>query len=59
MTPSHPWAFGKPGREGWGDVWQNLEPLLRSVQKGERVYRKEDLWLFQVPGHPHKVETCE
>lgn len=30
----HPRAFGRPARENWGELWNDLEPLLRRVPDG-------------------------
>ena len=34
----HPWAFGRPAREVWSDIWHIVGPQLASVmQRGEGV----------------------
>lgn len=38
----HPAALGKPAREYWGELWDDLEPLLRRVlDAGETVVAKD------------------
>ncbi|GLV21705.1 hybrid sensor histidine kinase/response regulator [Sphingobium sp. TomMM35A] len=38
----HPAALGRPARENWAELWDDLEPLLLSVvQKGETVHAKD------------------
>lgn len=38
----HPRALGRPAREGWAELWHDLEPLLLSVVKdGETVHAKD------------------
>lgn len=38
----HPHALGRPAREGWAELWHDLEPLLLSVMKdGETVHAKD------------------
>lgn len=38
----HPQALGRPGREGWAELWSDLEPLLVSVREGgETVHAKD------------------
>lgn len=32
----HPDLLGKPMREGWGDLWEELGPVAESVMQGER-----------------------
>ncbi|KKW91279.1 hybrid sensor histidine kinase/response regulator [Sphingobium chungbukense] len=38
----HPRVLGRPAREGWAELWDDLEPLLRSViQDGQSVHAKD------------------
>jgi PAS domain S-box-containing protein len=38
----HPRVLGRPAREGWAELWDDLGPLLRSVmEKGETVHAKD------------------
>jgi len=38
----HPRALGRPARESWSELWDDLEPLLRSVREtGETVFAKD------------------
>ena len=38
----HPRALGRPAREGWAELWDDLEPLLLSVLRdGETVHAKD------------------
>ena len=38
----HPGALGRPARENWAELWDDLEPLLLSVlKKGETVHAKD------------------
>ena len=38
----HPHALGRPAREGWAELWDDLEPLLLSVvERGETVHAKD------------------
>src|SRR5690348_8055468 len=38
----HPGALGRPARENWAELWDDLEPLLLSVlEKGETVHAKD------------------
>lgn len=38
----HPRALGRPAREGWAELWEDLEPLLRSVlEEGETIHAKD------------------
>ena len=38
----HPRVLGRPAREGWAELWDDLEPLLRSVlEQGETVHARD------------------
>ena len=38
----HPGALGRPAREKWAELWDDLEPLLASVREtGETVHAKD------------------
>ena len=38
----HPRVLGRPAREGWTELWDDLEPLLRSVvEQGQPVHAKD------------------
>ncbi|MGN6374457.1 MAG: ATP-binding protein [Sphingomonas sp.] len=38
----HPGALGRPAREGWAELWHDLEPLLSKVRdSGETVHAKD------------------
>ncbi|MFD1331740.1 PAS domain S-box protein [Methylopila musalis] len=38
----HPGAFGRPARENWSELWDDLEPLLRSVRStGQTISAKD------------------
>ncbi|EPR10781.1 histidine kinase [Sphingobium indicum IP26] len=38
----HPRVLGRPAREGWTELWDDLEPLLRSViDRGQSVHAKD------------------
>lgn len=37
----HPRALGRPAEENWTELWDDLEPLLRSVREtGQTVHAK-------------------
>jgi len=38
----HPAAFGRPARENWSELWDDLEPLLRSVREDGRTVHAHD-----------------
>lgn len=38
----HPRVLGRPAREGWAELWDDLEPLLRSVMEEGRTIQAKD-----------------
>ena len=38
----HPRAFGRPAREYWKELWDDLEPLLRGVRDTGRTFSAKD-----------------
>ncbi|WP_176596326.1 MULTISPECIES: hybrid sensor histidine kinase/response regulator [Sphingobium] len=38
----HPRVLGRPAREGWSELWDDLEPLLRSVVEGGQSVHAKD-----------------
>lgn len=52
----HPHAFGRPAREYWKELWDDLEPLLRRVfEKGETVSAKDRPFYIERYGYPETV----
>lgn len=46
----HPWALGRPGREVWPEIWNEIGPLYETVQAtGEGVSQQDQL----LPVHRH------
>ncbi len=49
----HPRALGRPARENWGELWSDLEPLLRRVlDRGETVVAKDRPFYIERHGYP-------
>lgn len=38
----HPRALGRPGQENWGELWDDLEPLLRGVRETGDTFSAKD-----------------
>jgi PAS domain S-box-containing protein len=38
----HPRALGRPARENWTELWDDLEPLLRGVRETGQTYSAKD-----------------
>src|SRR6476659_205584 len=52
----HPKALGRPARESWAELWNDLEPLLRSVHEtGETVFAKDRPFYIERHGYPENV----
>jgi PAS domain S-box-containing protein len=52
----HPHAFGRPAREFWGELWDDLEPLLKRVlRNGETVAVKDRPFYIRRHGYPETV----
>lgn len=52
----HPRALGRPARENWSELWDDLEPLLQRVlQHGETVSAKDRPFYIERHGHPENV----
>ncbi len=52
----HPRAFGRPARENWSELWDDLEPLLRRVMDtGETVAAKDRPFYIERHGYPETV----
>jgi two-component sensor histidine kinase len=52
----HPRALGRPARESWAELWDDLEPLLQRVLKtGETVFAKDRPFYIERHGYPENV----
>ena len=52
----HPHAFGRPAREYWNELWDDLEPLLKRVlDKGETIAAKDRPFYIERHGYPETV----
>jgi signal transduction histidine kinase len=46
LGAKHPWALGRPAREVWAEIWDQIEPRIeRVLTRGESTW-DEDLLLF-------------
>jgi two-component sensor histidine kinase len=52
----HPRALGRPARENWAELWDDLEPLLRRVlDGGETVFARDRPFYIERHGYPEDV----
>ena len=46
LGPKHPWALGRPAREVWSEIWDEVGPRARSVIDSGKATWDERLLLF-------------
>ncbi|MBY3179530.1 PAS domain S-box protein [Rhizobium leguminosarum] len=52
----HPAALGRPAKENWAELWDDLEPLLRKVlETGETVFAKDRPFYIERHNKPETV----
>jgi PAS domain S-box-containing protein len=52
----HPTALGRPARENWSELWDDLEPLLRGVREtGETFFAKDRRFVIERHGYLEHV----
>ena len=52
----HPRALGRPARENWAELWDDLHPLLSRVREtGETVFAKDRPFYIERHGYPETV----
>lgn len=52
----HPHAFGRPAREYWSELWDDLHPLLmRVLENGETVSAEDRPFVIERFGYPETV----
>lgn len=48
----HPWALGQPASVVWRDIWEDIEPLLKTVmEKDEGTYVESQLLIMDRNGY--------
>ncbi|KAJ3166450.1 hypothetical protein HDU88_003318 [Geranomyces variabilis] len=51
----HPWIYGKPGSEGWSEIWQDLLPAAKKARQGGGVYKENDILFMTRRGYPEET----
>lgn len=52
----HPGALGRPARENWAELWDDLGPLLQQVLlTGETIFAKDRPFYIERHGYPESV----
>lgn len=47
----HPSLLGKSGKEGWAEIWNDLQPLVESVFNGTATWSEDQLLLLNRHGY--------
>ena len=47
----HPTALGRPGREAWGEIWPDIEPMFQQIREGGPPVFQEDAPFTVVRDH--------
>src|SRR4051812_37376630 len=56
LQAKHPWALGRPAREVWAEIWQEVGPRIQSVLDTGVATWDEDLLLFlERSGYPEET----
>ncbi|HET9254830.1 MAG TPA: SpoIIE family protein phosphatase [Pseudonocardiaceae bacterium] len=56
LRAKHPWALGRPAREVWAEIWEDIGPRLESVVNSGVATWDEDLLLFlERSGYPEET----
>src|SRR3954466_398842 len=52
----HPWALGKPASEVWKDIWEDIDPMLKTVmEKDQGTYVESQLLIMERNGYPEET----
>jgi PAS domain S-box-containing protein len=52
----HPWALGRPTREVWHEIWQDIGPMLDTALGGDRgTYVEAQLLIMERNGYPEET----
>ena len=53
---NHPRALGRPAVENWSELWDDLEPLFKSVREtGQTIHAKDRQFYVERHGYPETV----
>lgn len=51
LGKKHPYALGKPAKEIWAEIWEQIGPMMDQVlNKGEQIYAQDLLFLIERKG---------
>ncbi|MBB4638966.1 ATP-binding protein [Longimicrobium terrae] len=56
LGKKHPWALGRPTREVWGEIWDDISPRIQSVlDTGEATWDEGLLLFLERSGYPEET----
>src|SRR5262245_42345060 len=56
LGAKHPWAFGRPAREVWAEVWEEAEARIKRVlEHGEATWDQDLLLFLERNGYPEET----
>lgn len=56
LRTKHPWALGRPAREVWAEIWDDIGPRIESVlATGEATWDENLLLLLERSGYPEET----
>src|SRR6476646_702311 len=56
LGPRHPWAFGRPGQEVWGELWDVIGPQFAQVMRTRKGLSERNQRLIMTR-HGYEEET--
>ena len=56
LGKKHPWAFGRPAREVWAEIWSDIAPRIQTVlETGEATWDEALLLFLERSGYPEET----
>ncbi|GAA4706523.1 hypothetical protein GCM10023215_53720 [Pseudonocardia yuanmonensis] len=56
LRAKHPWAIGRPAREVWAEIWEDIGPRIASVLgTGEATWDEDLLLILERSGYPEET----
>ena len=51
LAAKHPHALGRPGRDVWAEIWDDVSPMFDRIRAGGAVYADDARFVVQRAGH--------
>src|SRR6202044_2549235 len=56
LGKKHPWALGRPSREVWAEIWDDIGPRIQKVlDSGEATWDEALLLFLERSGYPEET----